>query len=121
MRSSSTTCTVTTQPPSSSDSSPSTDSIGRPRSSGSSLRTFSIASRPDSRLRPERLVPFCRLLLLWSAIGELRLRCLAYGEPFHQSLLELGPLLLVDLAVVIVELQCQQLPSDVVLVVEFAL
>src|SRR5579871_3684012 len=111
MRASSTTCTVTCQPSSSLRSNPSTDSIGRPKSSGSSRRTRATASGPDGRRRP--------LLLL--AIVHLPVRSCpgpAHGQPLEQLLLAIAPLELVDPPVVELQLERQQLALDVLLVVE---
>src|SRR5437588_12162857 len=115
MRPSSTTWTVTLQPLSSSRSSPSTDSTGRPSSSGSSRRTRSIASGPES---PR---PFLRRSAIFGLLQRSGAAGLADSQPLHQTVLSPLPLVLLDRAVVVFELELQQLAADPALVVELVL
>src|SRR5947209_14189158 len=121
MRVSSTTETVTCQPPPSSRSRPRTDSIGRPMSSGSSSRTRATTSRPDSRWL--ELLPL-ELPLLRAKVFLLS-RCRAAGQAdlqaLDQLLLALGALLVVDGSVVVRELEFEQLAAKALLVIELAL
>src|SRR5947209_8279248 len=119
MRASSTTATVSLQPSSSSRSRPSTDSIGRPSSSGGSDRTRSIASRPDSPFCP---VPLRRRFERWSAIVLLLLgpgtSLLSDRQAVEQLLFALQPLGLVDVSVLVFELELQQLTANAAFVVK---
>src|SRR5581483_7308196 len=114
MRDSSTTCTVTFQPLSSSDSSPRIVSIGRPSNSGSSSRARSMASRPFIDLpRPLLRFPARRASAIVSLLTE--------GEAFEEGVLALAALVLPDRPVLVFEFQRHQLTTNRVLVVELAL